>query len=123
MSERFYRQVINADHLDAAIDRNRAPLSATPMNVGSNVEFPRGAVAGLEQHADVIAQIQLSQVGAGDSTSCRHLDDAGASADVERQAFDTLATVEKWRGASTCVPACALMCSVDTFELSPFAGV
>src|SRR6266699_1622308 len=34
---------------------------------------------------------------------------------------DTSPSSKKWRGASMCVPAWALMCSVDTLELSPRA--
>ena len=41
---------------------------------------------------------------------------------VERQRFGPGPSSKKCRGASTCVPQCALMCSVETFELSPRAS-
>ena len=53
----------------------------------------------------------------------RDLDDPDpADQQVERQRLGPWPAVEKCRGASTWVPACALMWSVDTFELSPRAS-
>jgi len=94
------REVVHADHLDAVLDevRGARPGHADVVGVELGVA-PQPRVRGLEQHADIVRQIDRFEVLRGDAGARVDLDDPGApDQQLQRQRLGPRAIVEKVAG-------------------------